>query len=184
MCSFPNSTDVTFIYDSSAIGLYRSKIIRKSIGSLIKTMDFNSNKVRVGVLSKTCSKQKNIFLKDYKQKMEFIKKLNGDESDGLSNLLRKYRLKYQKKLPMNSIHHRSIVVVFLDEDLTFLENASRESKRVSFKSDIFVMSIGENISKHHAEKLCVNPSHCLFHTEHYSELPFKIHEMFRTICAT
>lgn len=175
---------MTFIYDSSTIGVYRSKIIRKSIGGIIKTIDFSSKKIRIGILSKTCSKQKNIFLKDYKQKSEFIKALNEKESDGLSHLLRKYRLKYQKKLPKNSRHHRSIVVVFIDGDLTFLETASKESKRVAFKSDVFVMSVGENISKHHAEKLCVEPSHYLFHTGHYSELPYKMHEMFRSICTT
>ncbi|XP_063435022.1 cartilage matrix protein-like [Mytilus trossulus] len=181
ICSFPESTDVTFIYDSSAVGLYRSKIIRKSISGVVKTVDFNKNNVKMGVLSKTCSKQSNILFSDYKLKSELINSLNAKTSDGLSHLLRKFRIKHQKSHHKTS-SHRSIAIIFVDDSLNFIGTASKEAMRTAFKSDVFVMSIGEYISKEEAERLCTS-SQCLFHSESYNDLPYTVLDMFKTICS-
>jgi hypothetical protein len=183
VCKFPVPTDITFIYDSSSVGLYRSKIIRKSITSVVKEIDFSDKNVKVGVLSKTCSKQKNIHFSDYNHKAGFVAALKEVESDGLSHLIRKFRIKYQKERHFKN-GHKSIVVLFIDDNLTFPETAWKEVKRTAFKNDVYAVSVDDIITKQQSEKLCSKPSsQFLFHSDNYNELPHTLLNMFKDICS-
>lgn len=104
-------------------------------------------------------------------------------SDGLTHLIRKFRIKYQKERHFKK-GDKSIVVLFIDDNLTFPETAWKEVKRTAFKSDVYAVSVNNIITKHQSEKLCSQPSsQYLFHSDNYNELPNTLLNMFNDICS-
>lgn len=175
--------DVMFVYDSPAIGIHRSKIIRKAITEMYKLMLIGSNKTRAGVLSHYCPTDLDTGIQDFQNEQSFLQSVKRQPNDGLRRLLRVLRTRSFPREEHTKKPVKKVGIIFLDREEHDSRDVIEEARRTALTSRLFVITIGNRVASHAVESLCSDFKHrCVFHVPQYNSLVQYVPDIMDMVC--
>lgn len=175
--------DVMFVYDSPAIGIHRSKIIRKAITEMYKLMLIGSNKTRAGVLSHYCPTDLDTGIQDFQNEQSFLQSVKRQPNDGLRRLLRVLRTRSFPREEHIKKPVKKVGIIFLDREEHDSRDVIEEARRTALTSRLFVITIGNRVASHAVESLCSDFKHrCVFHVPQYNSLVQYVPDIMDMVC--
>lgn len=174
--------DIMFLFDSYSFGQRKSGVIRQSIGTMIQNNKFNigdNSNISIGVMSKVCQKEKNIKLSPYRLTSELLYE---SKSDGVDKLLRKVRHHGFDSRHGGRKNAKKMVILFLGEELNNPTRVVLQAKRTAFKVELFVINIGNKLSKNMLRSVCSKPydSH-LISVPDYEDIPVALQKVMHRL---
>jgi hypothetical protein len=172
-----------FVFDSPAIGVHKTKIIRKAITEMYKLMQIGSNKTRAGVLSHYCPTDLDTSLQEFQDDRSFLLSVKTQPNDGLRRLLRILRTRGFQSTGDRNKPAKKVGVIFVDREEHDSRGIIEEARRTALTNRLFVITIGNRVPSHTVESLCSDFKHrCVFHVPQYNSLIQYVPDIMDMVC--
>ena len=162
-----------YVFDLYAMGQRKSNLILDAISDMMSQMNAEKEKIKSGVLTKSCLSHQDSPLSFYGDRKEFLSKATSSISEGLSGLLRKLRHHAYQRVNGGRYDAQNDAVIFVDEATTDFKKLQTEAKRVKFgnRIEVFIVVIGNQHAVSRFGTLCSNPpSEHLIYIESFEKL--------------
>ena len=175
-----------YVFDLYALGRRKSNLILDAISDLMFQTNTEQQKIKSGVLTKSCQSHHDTPLSFYGNRKEFLSKTTSSISDGLSGLFRKLRRHAYQRVNGGRYDAQNVAVIFVDEATTDFKKLQTEAKRVKFgnKIEVFIVVIGNHHAVSRFGTLCSHPpSEHLIYIESFEKLNTLKSSLLPTFCS-
>ena len=178
--------DVMYVFDAYAMGQRKSNLILDAISVMMFQTNTEQEKIKSGVLTKSCQSHQDTPLSFYASRKEFLSKATSSISDGLSGLLRKLRHHAYQRVNGGRYDAQNVAVIFVDGAKTDYKKLQTEARRVKFgnRIEVFIVVIGNQHAVGRFGTLCSHPlSEHLIHIESFEKLNTLKSSLLPTFCS-
>ena len=175
-----------YVFDAYAMGQRKSNLILDAISDMMFQTNSEKEKIKSGVLTKSCQSHHDTPLSFYGNRKEFLVKATSSISDGLSGLLRKLRHHAYQRVNGGRYDAQNVAVIFVDGAATDFKKLQTEAKRVKFgnRIEVFIVVIGNQHAVSRFGTLCSRPlSEHLIHIESFEKLNTLKSSLMPTFCS-
>lgn len=127
-----------FVYDSAQLGIPRARKITKFVYDVTTALNMESRNLRVGRLLENCISGADTYLTSQKPAMDF----DGIDFPDFRNMIRKLASRGFSEPYGARRYSKKIAVLFLDDNMENLKQASREIARLR-ETHAMVVTIGD-----------------------------------------
>lgn len=137
-CDVKVPTDLMFVYDSAQLGIPRARKITKFVYDVTAALDMDSRNLRVGRLLENCLTGADTFLSSQKPSMDF----DGIDFPDFRRMIQKLASRGFAQSYGARRYAKKVAVLFLDDNMENLKQASREIARLR-ETHTMVVTIGD-----------------------------------------
>lgn len=176
-CDIKRDIDLVFVYDSSHLGMKKTKKITKFVFDVTSALDMSSRKLKVGRLTENCLTGADVYLTSQQQSMDFDQ-INFPD---FRRMIRKLAAVGFSPQYGARRHATKVAVLFLDDENENLKQAAEEVVRLH-ETHSFVITVGD-VDIHTAAEFSSKPlNDYLVHIPSYKYLPTARTTLLQKLC--